>query len=83
MEPIATISEIKTVYQSLVKVYHPNLSDNGRDFIEIHNAYETLSDPKARAVYDMSLVSRKRMRTASFGCLGRSMFHPTHKLETN
>ncbi|GAY58005.1 hypothetical protein CUMW_183760 [Citrus unshiu] len=55
IEPTAMISEIKTVYQSLAKVYHPDLSGNGRDFTEIHNAYETLSDPKARAVYDMSL----------------------------
>ncbi|KDO47055.1 hypothetical protein CISIN_1g040219mg, partial [Citrus sinensis] len=55
IEPTTMISEIKTVYRSLVKVYHPDLSGNGRDFTKIHNAYETLSDPKARVVYDMSL----------------------------
>ncbi|KAK9174926.1 hypothetical protein WN944_026930 [Citrus x changshan-huyou] len=60
IEPTTMISEIKTVYRSLVKVYHPDLSGNGRDFTKIHNAYETLSDPKARAVYDMSLVSTRR-----------------------
>ena len=65
------ISEIKTTYQSLAKVYHLDLSSNDQDFIEIHNAYETLSDPTARAVYDMSLVSRRRTRTTLFGCLGR------------
>ncbi|KAK9989169.1 hypothetical protein SO802_029408 [Lithocarpus litseifolius] len=28
---------------------------DGRDFIEIHNVYATLSDPAARALYDLSL----------------------------
>ncbi|KAL9447847.1 hypothetical protein AB3S75_015341 [Citrus x aurantiifolia] len=65
------------------KVYHLDLSGNGRDFTEIHNTYEALSDPKAKAVYDMSLVSRRRTRTTSFGCSGRSRFHPTHRWETN
>ncbi|KAL9457609.1 hypothetical protein AB3S75_006620 [Citrus x aurantiifolia] len=60
VEPTAMISEIKTVHRSLAKICHPDLSGNGRDFIEIHNAYETLSDPKARAIYDMSLVSTRR-----------------------
>ncbi|ESR65962.1 hypothetical protein WN944_002345 [Citrus x changshan-huyou] len=84
VEPTATISEIKTAYRSLAKVYHPDLSGNGRDFIEIHNAYETLSDPTARAVYDMSLVGRRRTtRTASFGCSGGSGFHPTRRWETD
>ena len=59
------------------------LSGNDRDFIEIHNAYETLSYPMARAVYDMSLVSRRRTRTASFGCSGQSGFHPARKWETD
>ncbi|KAH9753336.1 J domain-containing protein [Citrus sinensis] len=78
VEPKATISEIKTA-----KVYHPDLSGNGRDFTEIHNTYETLLDPKAKAVYDMSLVSRRRTRTTSFGCSGRSGFHPTRRWETD
>ena len=72
VEPTATISETKMAYWSLAKVYHPDFSGNSRDFIEIHNSYETLSDPTARAIYDISLVSRRRTRTTSFGCLGRS-----------
>ncbi|KAL9418419.1 hypothetical protein AB3S75_041268 [Citrus x aurantiifolia] len=58
VEPTTTISEIKTAYQSLAKVHHPDLSGNSRDFIEIHNTYETLSDPTARVVYVMSLVGQ-------------------------
>ncbi|KAK1551094.1 hypothetical protein Q3G72_030177 [Acer saccharum] len=61
VDPTASMTEIKTAYRSLAKVYHPDLSvasSNGRDFIEIHNAYETLSDLAARAVYDLSLEFR-------------------------
>ncbi|KAL9440887.1 hypothetical protein AB3S75_019545 [Citrus x aurantiifolia] len=81
VEPTTMISKIKTAYQSLAKVYHLDLSGNGRDFIEIHNTYEMLSDPTARVVYDMSLVSTRRTRTTSFGCSCRSGFHPTPRWE--
>jgi DnaJ-class molecular chaperone len=38
--------EIKTVYKSLAKMYHPDaVRSNGQDFMEIHNAYAMLSDP--------------------------------------
>ncbi|XP_057983457.1 chaperone protein dnaJ 11, chloroplastic [Malania oleifera] len=49
--------EIKAAYRTLAKLYHPDASSesDGRDFIEIHNAYATLSDPAARAHYDLSL----------------------------
>ncbi|KAD3067253.1 hypothetical protein R6Q59_018674 [Mikania micrantha] len=50
----ATPSEIKTAYRSLAKIYHPDAKLHGdRDFIEIHNAYATLSDPASRASYDL------------------------------
>ncbi|KAF9667196.1 hypothetical protein SADUNF_Sadunf16G0307800 [Salix dunnii] len=59
--------EIKNAYRSLAKEYHPDaMLDRddehweGVDFIEIHNAYETLSDPEARAAYDMSLSAAAR-----------------------
>ncbi|KAH9801441.1 J domain-containing protein [Citrus sinensis] len=83
VEPTTTILEIKTAYRSLAKVYHLDLSGNGRDFIEIQNSYATLSDPTARAIYDMCLVSKRRTRIASFGCLGRFGFHPTRRWETD
>ncbi|KMT12654.1 hypothetical protein BVRB_4g091130 [Beta vulgaris subsp. vulgaris] len=62
----ASSIEIKTAYRSLAKLYHPDAtslssssssssSSDGRNFMEIHNAYETLSDPAARALYDLSL----------------------------
>ncbi|KAL9461926.1 hypothetical protein AB3S75_000005 [Citrus x aurantiifolia] len=82
VESTATISKIKTAYQSLVKVYHPNLSGNGRDLIKIYNAYERLLDPTARAVYDLSLASRRRTRTTSFGCSDWFGFHATRRWGT-
>uniref|UniRef100_A0A803LQD8 J domain-containing protein n=1 Tax=Chenopodium quinoa TaxID=63459 RepID=A0A803LQD8_CHEQI len=52
----ASALEIKAAYRNLAKLYHPDSSSksDGGDFIQIHNAYETLSDPAARALYDLS-----------------------------
>ncbi|KAL3503675.1 hypothetical protein ACH5RR_038124 [Cinchona calisaya] len=61
--------EIKTAYRTLAKIYHPDVavageakhpeeSFDGCDFIEIRKAYSTLSDPAARAVYDLTLSIR-------------------------
>ncbi|XP_031396829.1 chaperone protein dnaJ 11, chloroplastic-like [Punica granatum] len=57
----ASQSEIKAAYRRLAKLYHPDSasleSDGGRDFIVIHEAYATLSDPASRARYDLSIVA--------------------------
>ncbi|KMZ74045.1 Chaperone protein dnaJ [Zostera marina] len=54
----ATVSEIKTAYRSLAKIFHPDAVGSGLyredEFIQIHDAYATLSDPDARAKYDRS-----------------------------
>uniref|UniRef100_A0A6N2KYZ0 J domain-containing protein n=1 Tax=Salix viminalis TaxID=40686 RepID=A0A6N2KYZ0_SALVM len=67
VNPTASQMEIKNAYRSLAKEYHPDAmldrddeQSEGVDFIEIHNAYETLSDPEARAAYDMSLSAAAR-----------------------
>ncbi len=86
----ASPTEIKTAYRSLAKTYHPDASpvgSDGRDFIQIHNAYETLSDPAARAVYDMSLGAGGRRSYAyaysSGGIRGRSGYNSTRRWETD
>ncbi|KDP32638.1 hypothetical protein JCGZ_13188 [Jatropha curcas] len=85
----ASQMEIKTAYRNLAKVYHPDaiheeVQSDGRDFIEIHNAYETLSDPAARAMYDLSLEAASnycQRRRTGFGFTDG--YYPTRRWETD
>ncbi|XP_022769185.1 chaperone protein dnaJ 11, chloroplastic-like [Durio zibethinus] len=63
----ATCQEIKAAYRRLARVLHPDVSANGQnnataslDFIKVHEAYSTLSDPEKRADYDRTLLFRLR-----------------------
>ncbi len=52
----ATSKEIRKAYLILVKKYHPDVNKEGnadRLFIDIKNAYDTLSDPKLREQYNL------------------------------
>ncbi|KAJ1259082.1 hypothetical protein BS78_10G126100 [Paspalum vaginatum] len=57
----ATHVEIKAAYRAMAKRLHPDTSRASGSggaaaaFLEIRRAYETLSDPDARARYDRSL----------------------------
>lgn len=96
----ASQTEIKTAYRTLAKLYHPDATSRfmdssvakevdeseGEDFIEIHKAYETLSDPDARAVYDsnLNLISpRDWNRMTGFRSSGRVRFYQTRRWETD
>lgn len=56
-----TLSEIKKAYKQLARKYHPDVSPAERAeeytqrFILVQEAYETLSDPQSRALYDRDL----------------------------
>ena len=55
MAPSATPKEIKHAYLKLAKVYHPDVAtdpNSRQNFQQIQQAYETLSSPAKRAVYD-------------------------------
>ncbi|KAL6975135.1 hypothetical protein U1Q18_023930 [Sarracenia purpurea var. burkii] len=83
----ASSMEIKAAYWSLAKLYHPDSpcseSSDGRDFIEIHNAYATLSDPTARALYDLSLGAGSDRRAFGYAAGNRSGFYTTRRWETD
>lgn len=57
IHPSADQKKIKKAYRKLVKKYHP---DNNKEkenwarkkFIEVTKAYETLSDPEKKKIYD-------------------------------
>ncbi len=57
----ATEGEIKKAYRQLAKVYHPDKNRDGnaeeaeKKFIELTKAYEILSDPQQKAIYDDEL----------------------------
>jgi DnaJ-class molecular chaperone len=55
--------QIKDAFQSLAKVFHPdlNLGDavSERRFREICQAYGTLKDPRTRAAYELGLVHQR------------------------
>jgi len=46
-------AKIKKAYRRAVKQYHPDISPKGEErFKEVQSAYETLSDPQKKAIYD-------------------------------
>ncbi|XVE84696.1 hypothetical protein DITRI_Ditri17bG0034000 [Diplodiscus trichospermus] len=57
-----TSTEIKQAYKQLARKYHPDVSPPDRveehteQFILVQEAYETLSDPSSRALYDRDLA---------------------------
>lgn len=80
-------TEIKAAYRSLAKLYHPDTASsnhNGGRFIEIHNAYATLSNPVARANYYLSICATSAHHhsrcSASNNIPG---FWPTRRWETD
>jgi len=52
----ASFEDIKMAFRHLVKRYHPDNKESGNQekFISIKKAYEVLSEPVSRAIYDLN-----------------------------
>ncbi len=64
--PDADQQRIKSVFRSMAKRFHPD-ANNGSEaaaelFRQIHQAYQVLSDPAARADYDRKLAREEALR---------------------
>lgn len=63
----ASITEVKAAFRLLAKKYHPDINPGGRDhFVLVLKAYETLSDPQQKYIYD------SRLRTSSSQSISNS-----------
>ena len=56
----ATMDHIHQAFRKLAVKYHPDVTkdpEGPRKFLQINEAYDMLSDPEARAAYDMRMVA--------------------------
>jgi DnaJ-class molecular chaperone len=64
VDPDADDEQIKDAFQSLAKVFHPDLNSGDaqaeRRFKELLQAYSILKDPRTRAAYELGLAHQRR-----------------------
>ncbi|XP_028548012.1 chaperone protein dnaJ 20, chloroplastic-like, partial [Dendrobium catenatum] len=82
--------DIKRAYKQLARKYHPDVSPPDRTeeytqrFILVQEAYETLSDPECRALYDRYLARglhyalSARRRFGEVGLLSHEVLFSSH-----
>ncbi|KAI8012767.1 hypothetical protein LOK49_LG06G02343 [Camellia lanceoleosa] len=79
-----TLVEIKQAYKQLARKYHPDVSPPDRveeytqKFIRVQEAYETLSDPRRRALYDSDMAKGLHL---AFSARRRYHSHQNQQME--
>ncbi|MFP4156864.1 MAG: DnaJ C-terminal domain-containing protein [Opitutales bacterium] len=72
----ASASEVTRAFRQLAKQYHPDLApkwvSGGALFHRLRQAYETLSNPVKRQVYDETLARQQSLRRPGSGAKARS-----------
>jgi DnaJ family protein A protein 2 len=63
-------NEIKKQYRKLCLTHHPDKGGKAEEFQNIQKAYETLSDPQKRQIYDMTGSSDEQQQGFSGGGMG-------------
>lgn len=71
--PFATGEQIKGAYKRLAKRTHPDLGGSAAAFEQVRSAYEVLSNPLSRRLYDRRLLASRvaALRYKSFEEFGR------------
>ena len=68
LSPNATIETVERVYRLLAKRYHPDNQSSGDagTFAQVHEAFQVLSDPEARAAYDVKYDENRSLQWRIF-----------------
>ena len=59
-------SEIKSAYRLLAKKYHPDTGGSNEKFLAIQLAWETLSDPQKKIMYDKNLLFQENAESQRY-----------------
>jgi curved DNA-binding protein len=71
----ATSEDIKKAYRSMAMKHHPDRGGDEKKFKEISAAYEILSDPQKKQMYDMGVDPNNQYQGGGFHQQGPFEFH--------